>query len=1674
MTQAKSVAAAGHDFLLGGGEMGALMRQFDWSHSGIGAPGTWSPALRTTVRILLANRFPMLLWWGPDYISIYNDAYRPILGGKHPWGLGLPVRECWAEIWEVLKPLIDRPFRGGPATWVEDFELQINRAGFTEETHFTVAYSPVPDESAAGGIGGVLATVHEITEKIIGERRITALRDLGAQAAAAKTAEEACVIAADTMAKHSKDIPFALLFLLDTDGQSARLAASTGLESEGCLNPTAVELGDKPGDNSFWPLAEVRQSERMRVVSLLGTDGVPKGPWADPPRTAVVLPIRSNTAHQLYGFLVAGVSSRLRFDNSYRDFLELATTQIATAVANARAYEEERRRAEALAEIDRAKTAFFSNVSHEFRTPLTLMLGPLEGVLAKENALAPEDREKIATAHRNSLRLLKLVNSLLDFSRIEAGREEGSFEPVDLAELTRDLAANFRSAIEAAGMEMVVDCPRLPQPVYVDREMWEKVVLNLLSNAFKFTFAGRVTVWLRASNGRVVLTVADTGVGIPDTELPRIFERFYRVEGAKGRTYEGTGIGLALVQELVKLHGGAIEVRSRLGEGTEFVVSVPFGTAHLPSRGIAPQAPNGNFATLREAFSREALTWLTRSTEQSPKAGARARILVVDDNADMRDHIAHVLGDRYELITAADGDSALKAARAEQPDLVLSDVMMPGLNGFGLLQKLRTDNRLRELPVILISARAGEEARTHGISAGADDYLTKPFSARELIARVETTLKLQRLRRESREEMERVNAVLQLRTAQFETLLNQAPLGVYVVDGDFKIRHVNPMAQPIFGDIPGLIGRDFEEVTRILWKKDFADEIASLFRRTLETGESYAAPERIEQRLDRGVREYYEWRIDRIPLDGKFGVVCYFRDISAQVRARNEVEALNARLSGDLSAMTRLQQLGTRLVQTGELKPLLEEFTDAAIEIAHADMGNIQLLVDGDLKIVQHRGFERPFLDHFEMVQNDDSVCGLARERGERLIVEDVAASPVLAPSAREAILAAGVRAVISTPLLTRSGRLLGILSVHFRTPHRSNAHDLRLLDLLARQAADLIENRLNDDALRASEARFRAFVTASSQAVYRMSPDWSEMRPLQGPDLMVDNQKPMRCWLEEYIHPDDHADVMAAIRRAIESKRPFEKEHRVVRLDGTTGWTLSRAVPLLGSGGEIVEWVGTARDVTARKRADEAVARLTALSEQQRRLYQTILSTTPDLVYVFDLSHRFAYANEALLNMWGKSAEEAIGKNCLELGYPEWHAEMHDREIDQVIATRKPVRGEVPFTGTHGRRIYDYIFAPVFGVDGEVEAIAGTTRDVTDRKLAEEQIREAAERFRFTAESMPQKIFTANPNGEAEYFNRQWTEFTGKTHEEMRGWGWVKLIHPEDLTKNMRKWHRAIRTGQPFVLTHRVRRADGAYRWHLTRAHAMRDRDGKVGMWIGSNTEIHEQKRVEEELRRANHDLEQFAYSASHDLQEPLRSVKIYSELLEMNCRNKLSGEALEYLDFLRSGATRMEMLVRDLLAYTRSSPLDEPAEMVNSRQCLDAALASLASAIAEGGAKILVDDLPTVSINATHLQQLFQNLVGNAIKYRRPGVQAEVRISAQRLEESWRFSVRDNGIGIESQYRERIFGLFKRLHSSQEYSGTGIGLAICSRIVEHYHGRIWVESELGVGSTFYFTLPA
>jgi PAS domain S-box-containing protein len=541
------------------------------------------------------------------------------------------------------------------------------------------------------------------------------------------------------------------------------------------------------------------------------------------------------------------------------------------------------------------------------------------------------------------------------------------------------------------------------------------------------------------------------------------------------------------------------------------------------------------------------------------------------------------------------------------------------------------------------------------------------------------------------------------------------------------------------------------------------------------------------------------------------------RDISDRKRAEKAIAELNRQLKLDLSAMTRMQQLSTRLVQAADFPQLLEEIVTAGMEITGADIGNIQLIENGALGIVAHCGCNGQFLKFFGSVREGEAACGTAWARGVRVIVENVAETSLFTSAARDVLLAEGIIAVQSTPLVSRNGQILGTFSTHYRGPHQTTDREQRLLDILARQATDLIERKRAEAALLASEAKFRQL-----------------------------------------------------------------------------------------------------------------------------------------------------------------------------------------------------------------------------------------------------------------ADSMPQIVWTANPHGLVDYYNERWYQFTGFINEDSLGSKWEQLLHPDDFERSTTMWQASIQSGQPFETELRFwDRRENRFRWFICRALPVRDAENTIVKWFGSSTEIDEQKRVENELRRANQDLEQFAFSATHDLQEPLRSVKIYSELLTKRYRHKLDGDALEYLDYLRTGATRMEMLVRDLLSYTRVAATDQLPELTDANEMLRVTLENLAGSISEAAARISSGPLPNVRVHASHLQQLFQNIIGNAIKYRSPERDPEISINAESDNGYWTFAVTDNGIGIQPEYREGIFGLFKRLHTNEKYSGTGIGLAICQRIVERYRGRIWVESEPGRGSTFRFTLP-
>src|ERR671933_719237 len=414
----------------GGGEMGALMRSHDWSQTSLGLPEHWSQSLKTALRITLTSRNPMFVWWGENLINLYNDAYSFFLQNKHPAALGLPASRVWHELWDQLEPRIESAIRKNEGTFDEALLLIMLRKGYPEETYVTFSYSPIPDDH--GGTGGIFCACTDDTQRIVGERQLALLQELAARTADARTFDEVCTLSASCLETNPYDLPFAMIYLIEPEQQRIVLAGTSSIDRDHPAVPQAVAFDA----DSVWQLADVVRTQKPCLITDLEAsfDNLPTGAWQQMPHQAVSIPIAASGQTGKAGILVVGLNPFRLFDGNYRGFIDLVAGQISASIANAEAYEAERKRAEALAELDRAKTVFFSNVSHEFRTPLTLMLGPLEETLTNcSSLLPPNEREQLEMAQRNGLRLLKLVNTLLDFSRIESGRVQASYEPTDLA-----------------------------------------------------------------------------------------------------------------------------------------------------------------------------------------------------------------------------------------------------------------------------------------------------------------------------------------------------------------------------------------------------------------------------------------------------------------------------------------------------------------------------------------------------------------------------------------------------------------------------------------------------------------------------------------------------------------------------------------------------------------------------------------------------------------------------------------------------------------------------------------------------------------------------------------------------------------------------------------------------------------------------------------------------------------------------------------------------------------------------------------------------------------------------------------------------------------------------------------------------------------------------------------
>jgi signal transduction histidine kinase/DNA-binding response OmpR family regulator len=783
-----------------GASMRAVYDQVDWSATPLGPQASWPALLRLVVDLCLDSEFPVQISWGPDLLVLYNDAYIPLLGAeKHPWALGRPASEVGPDLWPASDQHSREVMETGRAYHSGDQQLIINRHGYPEEAYFTFSLSAIRD--AEGKIVGLFNAITETTQHILYERRLQVLRRLGTLSITADDSlASTCRAAVEVIGKNRKSVPFAAVFLLDGPNQSPQRVAGYGFEE---AVASACELVAAAPMNG--PVLEVLEHGgtvlvaglRERYPGLFAPG--PLGPLT--PDQAFVLPVVMLGTRKPTGVLIIGINPYWRPDEAYTAFAAMAARQLGVIITDAVSYQYERRRQLALEELDRARTEFFQNVTHELRAPLTMLLTPLQDILDEPGVVLPAAaRDTVETSVRAGDRLQRVVDALLDVSRAESGALIADREEIDLATVTADVVEGFRPIVEDR-LRLRVDTPSEPLRAYVDRTMWTTIVSNLVNNALKYTPEGEVSISLSGDDSQVVLTVSDTGIGIPQDEQAHIFERFHRVPGDQ---QSGSGIGLALVADMTAAHGGSVRVASEPGQGSQFVVV-------LPRYHGSPVDSSVVETTAAPILDNEA-------------SGDRPRLLVIEDEPDLRAYITKIFTkDGYAVEAVPDAEAALTwlAESAENPpDMVITDVMLPGQSGLDVLAIIRQDERLARVPVVVLTARAEAESAIEAFAAGADDFVAKPFNSAELLARVRAHYQMNQLRDQAIDQVR--TTVGQLRQALQSNRTIGTAVGILMTRYDlepkraFQVlvrtsqqnnRKMNDIAEELLrtGELPGVV-----------------------------------------------------------------------------------------------------------------------------------------------------------------------------------------------------------------------------------------------------------------------------------------------------------------------------------------------------------------------------------------------------------------------------------------------------------------------------------------------------------------------------------------------------------------------------------------------------------------------------------------------------------------------------------------------------------------------------------------------------------------------------------------------------------------------------------------------------------------------------------------------------
>lgn len=1324
-----TASAIDQHFIPTNSEMGQLIMAKDWSKTEIGPIEEWPRSLVTALNIILNSGYPMFLWWGKSLIMFHNDAYLPVLGKKHPKALGESAKEIWSELWDQIGSVVTEVFEGKRFD-AKDFLMFLGRKDFLEETYWTFSYSPFMDDD--GEVGGLFCACNEESEKIIGQRRLETLNALASLTTQYTSPEEICSVLPSVIRRNPNDVIFSVFYKLETETGRATLLSKSGVRNDPGFFPQEFFIhSTSGGKESIW--TNSIDKNKIRILHGLQSkfSKVVDSEWGHIDAIAVI-PIQNTGKSETDGILICGISPYLEINREYRTYFNLISSQVSTILADANTYQYELKRAEELAAIDRDKTTFFSNISHEFRTPLTLILGPLEDIIAESRTShhVIKLRDRLEVIMRNGIILQKMVNTLLDFSQIEAKRATAYFQPTEISRFTAELASNFQSSMQRAGLEYIIAVDDLQEPIYIDREMWEKIVLNLISNALKFTLEGQIEVSLKATDKEILFSVKDTGTGISKEDQKHIFKRFHRISSIS-RTHEGSGIGLSLVIELVKMHGGEINVISEEGKGSEFIVRIPKGKPYLPEDQISDTVDTDTaFKSNAAAYVNETLGWImkepTDPEEKTLSSSKKYKVLVVDDNPDMRSYLKRLLTEDFEVMIAENGKAAQeKIKKGPMPDLVLSDVMMPETDGIVLMRSVKESPETNHIPVILLSARAGDEAQIEGIDSGADDYLIKPFSSRQLMARVKAQLKI---------------AAAKKHTAlQLSNLFIQAPVGLSILRGP---RHIVELAndeilkiwgkksgevlhEPIFEAIPDAKGQGYEQILERVYTK----------------GERYIAYD-LPLKLNHSGDEEIFLKLIYEPLreeDGTVsGIMVLADDVTEQVKIRNRAQEREIQ-QRFLSGATKI------LSETLDYDKMLKALANISVPKV-GDFCILDLLTNGsEIKrvawAVADPGKQKVFDQVLQVssIQNStEHPVYRAIESGETELIEHINQEwldNLASSDYMDFLQSFNIHSMLIVPLIFGKSKLGAIKFCLSDSNRTFDKDEIYLAEELSKRVAIALHNahlyeqaqkeiskrKRIENELSISEKRFRV-MSDSVPIMIRVLDKKGACTYWNKPWYEYTGQTKRTSlgskWMNA-IHPDDVKQTEKIISSSVKKKKPFEFNYRLRNNESQYRWHMDSGLPKYSENGVFEGFIGTAVDIHERKLAEDA------LKESEDNLRQAIDATKLGT---------WNYYPETGKMIWSDRCKELFGiPTDQDVDYELFLQGLHPEDRKSVVSAikkslhpkhREPYEVEYRVIGFQDRKIrwHRAKGEALFNARDQAERIVGTVLDITERKFLEQQ----------------------------------------------------------------------------------------------------------------------------------------------------------------------------------------------------------------------------------------------------------------------------------------------------------------------------------------------------------------